>query len=813
MISNSNYKIVIQALILCLLIFFVISWLIPSYWNWSALNPNLSLPIGFIFAGFIAIVSFFPLSGRLLFEATEEFIDILRGLFSRLPSFARLTLWLAISGIILFLCRGHTYLYGDGHLIISNIEKGNLVSLTAFGFSLFIKFSARLFHINSWIGPANFMAWISIICGVVYLYFLYKILTLLIEEQRLRPLFYLIAATSAIIVLFTGYVETYSILTAWLALYLYYSLRFLKGEGKTYILILIFVMGVFWHVWFAAFFPSLLYVINKRHKILSGKIIVALSSLYILGMIVGGRIILREGIPPVIPILSDSDTNYSLVSYHHIIDIFNIMVMAGPVMIILGLALIIMNFGRKLSSNLNALIFAGIPSLTIAVFLDPALGAVRDWDVLSIFALPIILTGIVLLWKYIREAPKQAYILIPLLLIGILQTGTFIVYNKNTDLAVDRIIRVLRDDPHYSDAYYGGERILPFTTIISNVYERHKEGSEFLERRAQSSSSKSGDLVQLAYQYYNQKNYEKALDYLSELPAEYLDIDRRAKYCYATSLFHMNDFKKSSTVLSELAQDTSFSGLYFLLSGSMMYQGNDDSAYSAAIKGLRYAEDTVKYVSQVFDNVYFSANYDLALRFQKIAFAIKPEGENIALGLGMVYQALNQPDSARKYLQMTLQQDSTNINALLGMVYVQYSQKQYQDALERLDDLDMRNPQSADIKYWIARVLSKMGRNGEALDACAEALHLSPNHIPARIFAGSELYARGEYSQSAEQFSQVLLLDKRNVSAILWLARINDKLGNGTEAWRMLNRWKELKRKTAVDSETAALLKKYNFSE
>jgi tetratricopeptide (TPR) repeat protein len=812
MSSERNYRFVIQVLIGALLAFFAISWLVPSYWNWSILNPNFGTPFGFLILALIGLTAFIPAFGNIIFKLINGALNYLRNFFSRVPAFPRILLLLIISAGIFYLCRGFTYLYGDGHLIISHIEKGSMISTTAYGLSLMIKYVAPILDVNGWISPADFMAWISIICGVVYLFFLYKIISLLVADKRLRLLFYLVAATSAIIILFTGYVETYSILTAWLAIYIYYSLKFLRHKGRTVVLVMLFGLGVFWHIWFAAFFPSLLYALNKRYRILSGIFLIVLSSVYVLGIIVSGSMISRSGIPPVIPVFANSRTIYSLVSYHHIADFINIMIIAGPTMILVGLVLAAMHIRRDFGPDVKLLVFAGIPAFIIALFLDPALGAVRDWDVLSIFALPIILVGIILIWQYLKRVPAHAYILIPILLLGVLHVGTFVAYNKNTDIAVDRIIRVLLEDPHYTEEYYEGERILPFSAIISNIYDDDKAGAEFLQRRAQSESGNYADMVQLAYQYHNQRDFENALKCFQKVPMQ--DItDTKARYCYGTTLYHLKKYRESSEVFSALAPDTNTAGLYFFLSDCLLKLSEPDSSYKVALEGFRFASDTVQYTNSISAIFYKAGYYQRTIELVNRALKQRPNEQSYLLGLGVCYQAMNQADSAEKYFQPALKSDSTNSTALMGMVYVEYARGRYNDALEKLKRIDKLYPQNTDVRYWTALTLNAMGRNAEALNTCIEAVNLAPDFVEARNLVAGLLYQHGDDAQAIQQWTQVLALDRNNSEALLGLAKSNDILGNKTEAWSNLRRWKNLHATAAIDSETAALLKKYDLED
>ncbi len=586
-----------QAVIIGLLLFFLISWISPSYWNWSVISIDYLFPYVIIFFAIIGIITLIPAIGATIYKAVTNLLLNIQQKLALMPKTIKSILWIIIPGALLYVLKTNCYIYGDGHLILGHISRDNIISKTAYGFSLLVKFAYSTIGLGKLMEPSDIMAAISIICGIVFIYFLYRILTLLIEDTGFKLIIYLACATSAIIVLFTGYAETYSILTAWLTVYVFCAIKYIRGDFRSVPLFLIFLIGVFWHIWFIAFFPSLIFLFNRRFKFIPGKIISGLAGLFVIGVYVGGRLITRNGIPATLPIFNNADTSYSLISIQHLLDFFNILIFTGPVLILLAIALLFASKGKRNTDEIIMLLNLAVPAIIISFFIDPALGAARDWDLLSIFALPTILLAAAIMAKNKGEKTDYRYLLIPILLFGIIHTGLFIGLNKNSDAAVDRMVGLLKDDIHYTSAYYKGERIIPFVAILSNIYDRHNDATLFTKRKAGDDPKDYVDLKHLGDSYYDEKKYEKALEYYNQIPLKYFGSVRN-RMAYANSLYKTGRYTRAGEVMEDIANDTCFESLYFRMGNTQLFTGNPDSALAVYKDGLFCADDTLEY----FDN-------------------------------------------------------------------------------------------------------------------------------------------------------------------------------------------------------------------
>jgi len=315
----------IKIITLLLVLFFIISWFSPAYWNWGVFNIQVLTSLYLIVSAIVVLILFIPQLGLPIMNRLEWFSEQIQEHKKPLHTPVKTLLWILIPAVILFLLKSSTYILGDGHLILDLLSETGALTLpgSSFGICFLITALAKLLGISSESQAAFLMSTYSIVCGILFVYFAYKIVNLLITNKKYNLIVYVLVCTSALIIMFTGYVETYPLLTAWLAIYLYYAIRFIRGEVKLIPVLLIFLIGVFWHLWFLAFIPSLIYVLNKRYKFVQEILIIIISVIAVLGIYISGQLLTRGDYLLTVPFLSIEKSSYTLLSVSHLADYLN----------------------------------------------------------------------------------------------------------------------------------------------------------------------------------------------------------------------------------------------------------------------------------------------------------------------------------------------------------------------------------------------------------------------------------------------------------------------------------------------------------
>jgi tetratricopeptide (TPR) repeat protein len=384
----------------------------------------------------------------------------------------------------------------------------------------------------------------------------------------------------------------------------------------------------------------------------------------------------------------------------------------------------------------------------------------------------------------------------------------FVAINKKPNTAVDRIVTLLKHDVHYTEDYYDGERIIPFVSILANIYDLEKDATVFTERKVASGTKDYTDLKHLGDLHYNQNEYEKALEYYAQIPREYM-TNLRDRMSYANALYQTGRYDEAWEAMLQIARDTSFLALHFRMGNIKLMSGNADSAVQLYKEGVPLTPDTASYLVSVADNLLAYSEYRHSVELYRLAYGSNPENIEAEIGLGLALQKLGYLDSAGYYLKDVQRDHPGNYEALLGLAVLLYDKEDYDSSLKVLAKADQLHPEDFGIQLWLGNNYRELGKHNEALRAYQLALSIYPNHVQTRHFAALELYRTGDLKTALEQWNQVLILDSLHTGALLGITRVHDKLNNISEAHRALVRLQQTGFDLQSDSAARRLARKY----
>ncbi|NIP43473.1 MAG: hypothetical protein GWO41_09095 [candidate division Zixibacteria bacterium] len=645
---NSKSGTVIYIVFIAVLVFYVLGLLMRGYWNWSVFSlPDLRW-LQLTVLGLILVSVSIPGVTSTLYSKLMTFFAKAAKTLDHIPGTLKAILWISIPFVLLFLIKIEVHIYGDAQNLIGSIVSGEILSPFYNRIGMLLQIAAGPLGLveGSRSAAADYVSIVSILSGIVYLFFSWKSVAILIESRGEAVLSFFAVATSGLIIIFAGHVEIYSVIIAWLSIYVYYTLRFLEGQGRVWKLILLFLIGLILHFWFIAFLPSLLFVFHRKIKFLNLRVAKLLAILFCAGIYVTGQIIKRGEFSLTIPPLATEKTNYWLFAPEHVLDILNQFIMVGPALAILALAILIFIKPANLTDSKRFLIWVGLPAMAISFVIDPHLGAVRDWDLLSIFAAPLIILGAVLLHE--QKLYKFRYILAAILLFNILNSGSFIWINKKPDYAIDRVVNILLDDPHYNEDYHGGSRIRSFGNILIGIYKRPEDVVKLYSNVEDLSKLETIDLTSAAVSFHNIENYEKA-QYIFSLIPDISELAGENRYAYGHALVMTGRYERAADILKPILQDTVFSDLCFLLGVSYAHQNQIDSSLKYLDITFYRSSNKVEVVDPYVYLFKSLGHYDVAARYQKYLVSFFPDSAEVRMELANLYELAGMPDSAKAY--------------------------------------------------------------------------------------------------------------------------------------------------------------------
>jgi Flp pilus assembly protein TadD len=173
-----------------------------------------------------------------------------------------------------------------------------------------------------------------------------------------------------------------------------------------------------------------------------------------------------------VPFIADESNPYSFFSFQHMSDVANLLMLAAPLpLFVIGYAL-----ARKITTSILlspqimflVLCFSG--ALLFTIYVDPKLGAARDWDLLSLCGVPAAFLA-ALVFSEVFKQRRQA---VTLLLVGLAviaaHTAPWILSNTDPHNGLAYLKSVIRSDVHYTPEYYQGQRLMSWGKILADYF-------------------------------------------------------------------------------------------------------------------------------------------------------------------------------------------------------------------------------------------------------------------------------------------------------------------------------------------------------
>ena len=217
---------------------------------------------------------------------------------------------------------------------------------------------------------------------------------------------------------------------------------------------------------------------------------------------------------------------------------------------------------------------------------------------------------------------------------------------------------------------------------------------------------------------------------------------------------------------------------------------------------------------------------DNAIKYFKLALAIKPDDKDSLNGISMACVKAGKPDEAAKYLQQAIQADPHNIEARYRMAVIlngklEAAGKQatpelraavltaFEDAVKRADPDKDVHPKD-EYKDFLTASYTRLGelyrdagQNQKAVDVLTRVVKIAPDDFSSRFILGQVYFNLKDYAAMIEQYKKAVDLDPKQKLARfnLGVAYINQE--QFFEAWEQFKAISEL---DPSDSEALALM-------
>lgn len=708
--STSKFNLLIAILCGLLILAHFVSSFLPKSRLWG-INHLAYFPLwvrlAFTIPGLLILV---PWVNSRVYKLLEQILSFFQRI---LPKREVLTasLLAVISMFFFWLLRTRTHFLGDGALVISLLEKGQLFvkgsePLEILSHLYLYKFLRPFFTPSA---EAIYTA-LSILAGGAFVILLF-FLTKTISEDRSDRLFtfciFLFAGTTE---LFLGYAEHYTLTYVSILTYLFFSIRYLQRKAKIYLPILFCALSMSLHFSAAYLLPSLLFLFTLKRKKgeLAFSMRKALPYLFILIFLFALSVFYIWSLNPAlsdifVPVFQGRAyaPGYTLFSASHILDIINQHFLISPVGIILllGLVMAFKDGIRFKNPNVAFLILVSIAQISYHFILDPKLGAGRDWDLLSVVGLGYTLLGVYLFMGLVKS---KIYSLLVLILTVFLCTLPWLMINSNTTYAIHRYNNLLDLDVKKS---LNGRWTLAFWYDLQNDSAVAKQTKIEIFKLFPEDS-----LSQTAESYRKQGNLAKA----EELSMKAIAINPsflKAQAELGAIYFQQGKMDKAIEKFQEVLRLEPFNFIVHRnLAYALLSQGRLEEGIKELRKAIKFGGTSKEVLTNLAQAYWKSGDIEKAIKEYKKSIKTDPKFLDAHFGLGQIYLQNQRLDEALTEFQEVLRL-KPNYFPVYYYLGVTYANKGLKDKAVEQFELFLKHStdenQNRNVRGWIQQLQSQ----------------------------------------------------------------------------------------------------------
>ena len=361
--------------------------------------------------------------------------------------FAAITISI-LTAVLGFAWPSATHLLGDAHLRLNQITGGKLFLPTEIldFFLHSILYSKVMLPLGHDIQSSYHV--ISAICGLIFTFGIFRLARYLAPNQLWVS--FLLMISSGILVLFLGYVESYSLIAAMLPYIFLAGLKAYDGESSKINYLALCAVGALIHsVALILFLPGLIVLFftpvddRKGDSKKTTLAMIAVIMLLVVAAYIGRYMEIGTIDRYLMPFLTRPEFEHGIFTANHYLNIFNWLYLAGLPALLLALYVIARSSLSEICSNRRTLyaLWIIIPSVLFVFFFIPQLGGPADWD---LFALPVFLLVPSLITMYLSRSKGTLPIhSIPVALLSLVLTFSFAAINANVVTSVERFAEVI----------------------------------------------------------------------------------------------------------------------------------------------------------------------------------------------------------------------------------------------------------------------------------------------------------------------------------------------------------------------------------
>ena len=726
---------------------------------------------------------------------------------------------LAIAVFVLFSSARH--FLGDGYYLLNELDAGTGKKpiRAPFTFTLI-----RALHYASqtvWETAENTYRVYSYVSGLLYVVIAFATAGTLGKNALQKSIVLAFLLTTGTMQLFFGYVENYALYMPGFLLYILLGLRAQEQRTPLYGPALLLGLLLALHPAFAVLGPSLLFLAYRAYReqrekapsrknavvVLAALCCVPLSATLFLELSGVGyeAYTSRMGGSNLLPLFGEPGfhAQYPVFSFAHLFDFLNQQLLVAPAAC---MALFLLR-KTHLSRQLFLAICGAVPLLFTFVA-NPGIGAVRDWDIFSLPALPLTLLAATGLLDRIRD--REALYHVAFLLCGAaaLHTCLWVALNASAGMAEARFVHLIdrlsggasvnswvavgniqRQEGRYASALHAYKRALDSDPenpnrwlLVGAVYREMGHSTDSIEYYKEAVNLRP-DLalpyMNLGAAYSDIGQFDKAIEYTRKAIA--LQPDLATAHTNLGQMYRRigKHVQAISALERAAALRPNHAGTHVFLGATYREAGQNAKAIAHLEKAVAlrpHHPPTLVNLAVAYSD---AGRNDRAIELLKEAVAIQPEHAAAHASLGAIYGRIGQFDTSIQYLSraLELQPDYVEAHNNLGLSY--RADGRYRRAIEHFEKaLELRKGRAKFQTYLnVGDTYYDMREHEKAIPYFQKAVHLDPNHANAHLLLGLSYRTLKRSDQARVHFEKTLELEPYHPQA----AQIRQWLGGVAE--------------------------------
>lgn len=648
---------------------------------WSLVN--LPLTLGLLVA---ALALGYPSVADAVGKTAAGLLRQAINLFRKFPPAVNYIIVSLILVFIFYLLRSRALIYGDGYLVLEyHTGLDNPFDLSVnFMKPLVVIFHRTAFRLLSAVvdtAPENILAMINAAAGVTACWALYRIVRLLGRDGDERRVMLLGTLTCGAVILFFGYIENYTWPLALGLWTLAYSLGYLRGVNGAAPALVLGIVAVGFHAFCMPFLVAAILAVwmGREEKLDDAKgrylgYFNGLVAVFTLALVLAFQL---TDLPPYfVKLWPVEGQPYWFLSAQHLVDVANEMILAAPAGVILAVYFLLRKGEAKKTTAAAERLLGSLALMTfmITFWVDPKLGAARDWDLLSFVGLPLTLWALYGFRRRFPAAVKRPAATVIFVIVILIVVAPNLAEKNDSGKAVDRLDKILYEDMHYQLSYLNGERCDSWGFLLEKKLNESYRAQKYFQRRIKTEEGARSLNFALGRMHFRQKNLDSAYYYL-KLTA---NID-----------------SANPELMANLATVC-----------NLLNKTNEAVAY--ARKTMRLDNENTANLTQA-GIVLSKRGYNVeALQCFHRVLDLAPDAYKNSVNLGLFFDHLKEYDSAYYYFRqsLTLSPDTLNENPqfLFKMATVETELEMYEPALGHARRAQELMPDNEDIVALLERI-------------------------------------------------------------------------------------------------------------